>query len=742
MTQRDDLFTLTLRDLRTEMHARFTLLVGGFAALAAYYLLFHLPFRTDLATLLLSLTGAAALARSGYNTHPNLARYAFVTAMHLTLLVAMLLEPNPWLPFVSLPLTLVSALLVSHSSFVVAPLAPLFAIALTTIGYADYPLLPLAGLAAFNLAITRTALATFYMALFWYRSMQQRADALLEETRDRRAELASALKSLEVSYQTQGRMQGQLIYARRQAQEARRMKERFAANISHELRTPLNLILGFSEMIYLRPEVYGEDVALPPKLYRDIDQIHRSSKHLLALIDDVLDLSHIEVSGFSMHFERTELAEFLADTGEIIRNLFHEPEIVAFVVDIAPHLPSVEIDKTRIRQVLLNLLTNAQRFTKRGAVTLCVRPSSGGDEVIFSVADTGIGIPADKIAQVFDEFYQVDYSLSRSHGGAGLGLAITRRFIEAHGGQITVESEEGVGSRFTFTLPTTHAFVHAAPPETVEFSASTSKPQAPSSQRRLDAAITVLVVDPDPAVTSIIQRHVGADLSQARIIQVYSEAELPGAVEEYRPRVVVRNLLPGRGWSSDGEDSVFSRLLVPVIECALPSTTWMIDQLGVAACLSKPITRTQIVEQIGRLNLAQRGRPLRILVVDDDMGFVQLVQRSIESLPNARDYAVSRAYDGAQVMEMVGQNPPDLILLDLAMPEMDGFQVIEALHADPATADIPIILLTATRYVQDALEHNTEMVIRQAGGLHPAEVLRCLRAVIEQLEPRYEQWLS
>lgn len=738
MTQRDDLFTLTLRDLRTEMHARFTLLVGGFAALAAYYLLFHIPFRTDLAALLLSLTVAAVLTRSAYNVYPNLARYAFVTAMHLTLLVAMILEPNPWLPLVSLPLTLVSALLVSHSSFVVAPLAPAFAIALTYADYAAYPLLPLVGLAAFNLAITRTALATFYMALFWYRSMQQRADELLEETRDRRAELAGALKSLETSYQTQQRMQSQLIYARRQAQEARRMKERFAANISHELRTPLNLILGFSEMIYLRPEVYGEDLALPPKLYRDIDQIHRSSKHLLALIDDVLDLSHIEVSGFSMHFERTDLAAFMDDTAEIIRNLFPEPEIVAFVVDVAPDLPIVEIDRTRIRQVLLNLLTNAQRFTQRGAVTICVRPSSGGDEVIFTVADTGIGIPADKIAHVFDEFYQVDYSLSRSHGGAGLGLAITRRFIEAHGGQITVESEEGVGSRFTFTLPAVHAPVQQVSPESAPVAVIPTP--APTPLRHPDSVPTVLVVDPDPAVSDIIQRHIGADM--VRIVQVNTAAELSGAVQEHRPRAVVRNLLPQHGRLSNGAESVFSALPVPVIECALPSTTWMIDQLGVAACLAKPITRAQIIEQITRLNLAHGQRPLRLLVVDDDMGFVQLVQRSIESLPNARDYAVSRAYDGAQAMTMVHERPPDLILLDLAMPEMDGFQVIEALHADPTTASIPIILLTATRYVQDALEHNTEMVIRQAGGLHPAEVLRCLRAVIEQLEPRYEQWLG
>ena len=236
--------------------------------------------------------------------------------------------------------------------------------------------------------------------------MHHHADALLKETRDRRAELVGALKSLETSYQTQKRLQQQLIYARQQAEDARQMKERFASNISHELRTPLNIILGFSEIMYLTPEIYG-DVMFPPKLHRDIYQIHHNSKHLLAMIDDVLDLSHIELSEFSLNFEATDLNEFLLDTIGMLNHYF-EDSPVEFIKDIPQDLPSIDIDRTRIRQVFINLITNAHRFTDSGYVRLAVQPD---DKTInFVIEDTGTGIEAEKIKLIFEEFYQVDYS--------------------------------------------------------------------------------------------------------------------------------------------------------------------------------------------------------------------------------------------------------------------------------------------------------------------------------------------
>ena len=251
-----------------------------------------------------------------------------------------------------------------------------------------------------------------------------------------------------MSYETQRHLQAQLVFARQQADEARRLKERFASNISHELRTPLNIILGFAEIMHLTPEVYG-DVSLPPKLQRDIYQIHRSSRHLLEMIDDVLDLSHIELSQFSLSFERTDLNLFLSETVEMVSNLF-KGKPVALIINIPDELPEIEIDRTRIRQVMINLLTNAQRFTPAGNVTLTVKAHD--HEVSFEIADTGVVIPEDQMSLIFEEFFQVDYSLSRAHGGAGLGLAITKRFVEAHKGQLHVVSHQGKGLLFTFDL--------------------------------------------------------------------------------------------------------------------------------------------------------------------------------------------------------------------------------------------------------------------------------------------------
>jgi signal transduction histidine kinase len=211
--------------------------------------------------------------------------------------------------------------------------------------------------------------------------------------------------------------------------------------------------------MHLTPEVYGH-VSFPPKLQRDIYQVHRNSRHLLEMIDDVLDLSHIEMSQFSLSFETTNLNQFLNDTVDMVSNLFGGKS-VKFIVNIAENLPEVEIDRTRIRQVLINLLNNAHRFTSAGNVTFSVECRD--DEVVFTVADTGLGIAKDKMQLIFEEFYQVDYSLSRAHGGAGLGLPISKRFIEAHHGHLQVTSEVGKGSIFTFTLPVANKQRYLAP---------------------------------------------------------------------------------------------------------------------------------------------------------------------------------------------------------------------------------------------------------------------------------------
>ncbi len=699
-TRPDPAYRRILLDFRADMFRHLTVITAAFCATAAYALLFVDPLPHPLVALLFIICGFSFSIRGLAQARPNAARYLFVMVLFGGLCVAMLLFPEAWLPFLALPLLLLSGLLMSYANLLLAAVFFGYTLLLTALGHGDYPLQPLAFLLTFMVFISSTAIQTFNTALMWYSSMLKRTDDLLQETRNRRAELMQTLKSLENAYEAQRRLQHQLAYARKQAEEARRLKERFASNISHELRTPLNIILGFTEIMYLTPEVYG-DIRFPPKLHRDIYQIHRNSRHLLEMIDDVLDLSHIEMSQFSLNFELTDLNQFLTDTAEMVSNLFRGKPL-AFIVDIADNLPTIEIDRTRIRQVIINLLNNAQRFTERGSVTF--RAYQQDNEVVFSVIDTGKGIPQDKLPLIFEEFYQVDYSLSRSHGGAGLGLSITKRFVEAHNGTIRVESVEGEGSTFTFTLPIPPKFqlqsrgqwLEDEPPERVW-----------------------LVVDSDPRVPKLIQRYV----KNCHVIQVNDEAAVCDAVQAHSPRGVIFNRAPERDLPPTCQD-----VPVPVVMCSLPSTTRLIRQLGVDSCLAKPVHPRQIAEELERYPNLER-----LLVVDDDLGVVQLVQRSVETyLPEVE---VFRAYDGHHALDLMRQHKPDVMLLDLAMPGLSGQEVLDTMRNDPNLPDIPVILLTATQYIYGEQDFYTSMEIRQPDGLRPMEVLKLLDPIMNALEP-------
>jgi signal transduction histidine kinase/CheY-like chemotaxis protein len=680
-------FRNVLQELRAGMMGRFVLLALVFTALSAYLVMLGDVFHADLFVLACGMAGTLIVLWR-VRVRVNLVRFGMLLTLHVGLFAAMWLTRESWLAFLGVALVLMAGMSVTHGHWMSA-LAVLVATAL----FVPSVLLPLTGTLFAVVGVIHTSIASLYTALTWYSAAQQHADDLLDQTRESRAQLAQTLKSLNIAYDNLHRIQQQLIYARQQADEARQMKERFAANISHELRTPLNLILGFSEIMVLRPEIYGGD-KFPSKLSRDLYQIYSSSRHLLEMIDDVLDLSHVELSGFSLNFEPTPLNSFIEESVEVLSNIFRDGRLT-FTVHTAPTLPQLDIDRTRIRQVLMNLIGNAARFTDTGSVTLSVY--SNELAVVFEVTDTGRGIPADKINYIFNEFYQVDYSLSRSHGGSGLGLAISKRFVEAHGGTIRVISEEGKGSTFTFTLPR-----------------RVYEPQPPiETHSEVDDRVVVFIED-DPLVVSLLQRR----LEPYQVVGICAN-DAEAAIKVHHPHLVIRNGMPGRC-------SPPMMIDVPVVECSLWSSAWLSSRLGVHACLPKPFTIQQLAAQLSGLVAVKT-----ILVVDDDLGFVQMVQRSLETL--SQDYRILRAYDGEQALLRVAESPPDLILLDLAMPNIDGFGVIERLQADKETQQIPIILITATKYLQDAAEHYSELIVTQSGGLPPEKVLRTLRALTEAL---------
>jgi signal transduction histidine kinase len=357
----DNTYQQVLAEFRGDIFQRMSIIVAVCGVIAGFMLVYIRPLPHQLVLALQLLSAVVFYTRYIADQRPNLARYLFVISLYVTLAISMLILPVNWLPFLVAPLLFVSELLAGSVSILAGILFLGFAALLVYSGYANYPIAALTVFTIFVFVVSNGSLRTIWMLLHWYRSMFGRSSALLEETRVHRAELLQTLKSLEIAHDTQQRLQQQLIHARQQAEEARQLKERFASNISHELRTPLNIILGFTEIMHLTPEVYGS-VNFPPKLQQDVYQIHRNSRHLLDMIDDVLDLSHIELSQFSLNFEWTDLKQFLQDTVELVAKLFQDKP-VAFVVKIANDLPEIQIDRTRIRQVMINLINNAQRFT-------------------------------------------------------------------------------------------------------------------------------------------------------------------------------------------------------------------------------------------------------------------------------------------------------------------------------------------------------------------------------------------
>ncbi len=701
-------FSDGLEELRSQLTRRLSYVLIGFGIFGAWYLLLRrdLPLVASGVLCLVIILGY--FVHTVNTSNPALARHMLVWGMVGLLMLGMLTFQDSWLPYMGILCVFLSAMLIqSGGIFVAACVVGLVAL-LEVTGLRSYPFmeltlaLVLAGISSWLSAYT------LFTAVHWYRIMQSRSDQLLEVTRDHRAELSKTLKSLETAYETQKHIQFELIRARKHADDARRLKEQFAANISHELRTPLNLILGFSEIMYLTPDIYG-DMQWPVTLRRDIHQIYRSSQHLLAMIDDILDLSRFEMNGFDLTLEPVAIDELLHETVDIAQNMVRGRPIKLQVL-VDSNLPTVEIDSTRIRQVILNLLNNACRFTEQGVVELKALQCDG--ELQLTVTDTGPGIPNDKLPYLFDEFYQVNHSLQRSHGGAGLGLAISKRFVEAHGGRIWVESEEGVGSSFSFTLPVAERL-----PETHR-----AESRIGSTGLEAQSRACVLVIERDNAIISTLQHH----LKQCDLVQVRDVSTLPEMILSCHPKAIIRNIRPD---AYDPYDSLTLNSIVPVIECSLPSAAWVAEDLGVAGCLTKPITAKALLDEVKRI-----GDIYNILVVDDDRGFTLFVERIMQA--SGKPFAVRRAYDGQQCLDMMRLQTPDLVLLDITMPVLDGMGLLEQMLADSNLKAVPVVLLTASSYPKEQ-SLQSQFTVRHQTGLYPTEVFKFLNATVSALKPRY-----
>ena len=483
--------------------------------------------------------------------------------------------------------------------------------------------------------------------------------------------------------------------------------------MSHELRTPMNAIIGVTEMLLEDARAFGQEDQIEPH-----ERILRAGKHLLALINDILDLSKIEAGKMELHLESFAIAPLVEDVVTTIRPLA-EKNGNRVVVECPVDLGTMRADATRVRQALLNLASNAGKFTEQGLISVAAarRRGDGRDWITFAVADTGIGMTAEQTAKLFEEFTQADASTTRKYGGTGLGLAISRRFCRMMGGDITVESTEGAGSIFTIRLP---AEVEGAEDgEARRISRPVSDAWRPAPP--VKAVGRVLVIDDDPTVRELMERFLTKEgfsvLTAANGVDGLRQAR------EARPAAITLDvLMPDLdGWTVlaalKGDPELAD---IPVIFVTIIDERTRGYSLGATDYMLKPVDRGRLAQVLKRICGDSPSR--LILLVEDDETTRTVTRHALE-----RDgWSVTQAENGRVALARVAEARPDAILLDLMMPEMDGFEFLAELRRHATWREIPVLVLTALDLTdEDRRRLNGEVErVMQKGAYDRDELLR------------------
>ncbi len=571
---------------------------------------------------------------------------------------------------------------------------------------------------------------SFWALLAWslYHRKRREAERLREEMleQERRARVALEAKNKE------------LAEAKEAADSASTAKSQFLANMSHELRTPLNAIIGYSEMLQETAEDLGTKELAP-----DLGKINAAGRHLLGLINDILDLSKIEAGKMTLYLEEFDVTKMIQDVATTVQPLVTKNGN-KLELECPRDLGGMRADLTKVRQVLFNLLSNAAKFTERGLIRLAVRRESSRahesavvagaqgsaeprptmDWISFRVTDAGIGMTPEQITRLFEAFAQADAATTRKYGGTGLGLTISRKFSRMMGGDLTVSSEPGRGSEFTVTLPAEVREASVA----ADVNPRLTSPALPAS-RVLTNAATILVIDDDPTVLDLMTRMLTKDG-----FRVETAADGKAGLElarQLKPAVITLDvMMPGvDGWAVLTALKADAELApIPVILVTIVDDKNLGFALGAADYFTKPIDWQRLSGVLRKYHPAQPGAAA--LVVEDDPVMREMLRRTLAK----EGWTVREADNGRTGLEQVRAETPALILLDLMMPEMDGFEFVAELRSRPEWRAVPVIVVTAKDLTEDDRRrlHGQVARIIQKSAITREELLAEIRALAAQ----------